>query len=493
MPDPEPIIVKPAGVQLREPEDFAAWRGDIFEKVKTATANLFPFEHNGLRAELHNLEYEPETPYDPAKHKQALLEDKFVTRRLRGDVHLLDKDGKLLDMLPNFTVTRVPVMSDRGTFTHNGSSYMAIYQARLLPGLYGRHMSNGQVEVHANVKPGTGVSWRAVLDPETAQFKLRMGGGAADSGAHLYSVLRDIGVQDDELKTLWGEGTWNKNAAQYNPKALGQAYRKLVPTRAQIPDASREVQAAAVRDALDRGQVLEHIYNRNMLTPAQVKVAAEASEDFTPDFTPDDLREEYNALYGRHGPRLASMKAWPEEWIDHSTDPLGWLEWYNNYHNGRRAEGDTRQIQRWRAMRNRHGAAFVRHPTPRRAYALRNWAVDAIKLLPEEQRPEVQKAMAEYRDQAWKEWADKQAEVSADVLHDMACALEVPPDLDCLAQAVMKDASTVKKASLFALLVRHDPEYFAPSLDEQGRCLLKSASTTLDVTDFAEELFHALG
>jgi hypothetical protein len=110
----------------------------------------------------------------------------------------------------------------------------------------------------------------------------------------------------------------------------------------------------------------------------QTKAARQ--QDFSPDFEPDEIADAYNAIYGKVGPHLASMKEWPERWL-HPEDPMGWLQWYEQYHAGRRMEDDERQIRRWNRMRSLHGKLFAIRPTPRRGFTLRNWAIDPLRLL----------------------------------------------------------------------------------------------------------------
>lgn len=114
-----------------------------------------------------------------------------------------------------------------------------------------------------------------------------------------------------------------------------------------------------------------------------------------------DLREEYNALYGKVGPRLASMKAWPKEWIPESSG-LGWLDWYVQYANGKRTPDDEQQIKRWKLFKARHAPAFIKNPTPKRALMLRNWAIDPLKMIEDEEtRNAVSQAMEDYKTKAW--------------------------------------------------------------------------------------------
>lgn len=103
---------------------------------------------------------------------------------------------------------------------------------------------------------------------------------------------------------------------------------------------------------------------------------ASLEDEFQPDLTPDDLKAlgVYDQVYG-DAPSEASMKEWPEHWIN-KQDPLGWLQWYERYSKGRRTDDDARQIKRWRSFKARHLAQYLKKPTIKRKAALRNWAID---------------------------------------------------------------------------------------------------------------------
>lgn len=103
---------------------------------------------------------------------------------------------------------------------------------------------------------------------------------------------------------------------------------------------------------------------------------ASLEAEFLPDFTPDDLSQMgvYDQVYG-DAPSEASMKEWPEHWIN-KQDPLGWLQWYDRYSKGRRTEDDARQMKRWKSFKARHLAQYLKNPTLKRKAALRNWAID---------------------------------------------------------------------------------------------------------------------
>lgn len=128
------------------------------------------------------------------------------------------------------------------------------------------------------------------------------------------------------------------------------------------------------------------------------------ADSFSPDLDADAMQEAYDAIYGKIKPRLASMQAWPDKWMPPGSDQLGWINWYRNYLEGVRTDDDDRQIKRWKSFKARHGSQFAANPTPRRAFALRYWAIDPLKLLPENQRETFQQEMDDYRAEQTARW-----------------------------------------------------------------------------------------
>lgn len=269
----------PAKVKLFDPADVKTRRQLIFDRAIEALKKSFPKSHGGIRMELgDDLGYVDPEEYTRAEQKKALLQGDFLGRRLRGTVKLFDeKTGELLDQ-KQMTLMKVPWMTHRGTFIHGGNDYVGYTQARLVPGVYGRWTDAGHAEVHVNARPASGPSLRVLLDPASGQFRLNVG---SQSSVHLYSVLKDLGTPDDELTSVWGEDALKLNSQNYNPQAIDQAYKQLVPAFLQDPAAPRELKTAQIKDSLNKTEVLGNVAQRNMPTwkPQPVVKSAAVSLD----------------------------------------------------------------------------------------------------------------------------------------------------------------------------------------------------------------------
>jgi 2'-5' RNA ligase len=582
------------GVKLRDPEDITTLRQDMLDGAREEMAASFPRSYGGVRLEVQDVDYEGPEKWGYADQDNALMQDKYLARKLRGTLRLIDeKTGQVLDERRQ-SLMRVPWLTERGTTIHGGNEYVTAMQGRLVPGPYTRRADNGQLETHFNPKPGSGRSFRVMLDPESAQYRL----GVKTSQLHLYSLLKDIGVPDDALESQWGAEVFQQNSAKYDRRVLPRAYAQLIPAWRQVAGATPEQMAEAVKDALQQTQVnaavarrtlpnwfdrtkaaewragalgrivgqdalekraaaldfspdwapselqylrvQDHIEERaqmaltfssvmtqksasatpyydwdgtlipriggpageylralkelaaltptgetlkggapvDLLTarpplfhPAIRQTAArlgldigeilhasgpkseilgptgrnlvddddevikevndalgeratKVASEFTPDLDDEAMQEAYDAIYGKSKPQLAGMAQWPKEWMPPGTDPLGWVNWYKSYLAGTRTEDDDRQIRRWKQFKARHGAQFQRNPTPRRAFSLRYWAIDPLKLLPEDKRDAFSEEMEDYRAKRTASWMrEKTAEFALPDLQQLASFL----------------------------------------------------------------------
>jgi len=236
--------IYPPGVELRDWEDHPKLRENIFRGMKETVAKQFPQSYGNVRLELHDLDYDSQEPFTLEEQKDALMKGDHLHRKLRGTFRLFDeKTGDLLDE-QHQTVMKVPYLTDRGTFIHGGSEYATVHQARLLPGAYTRRKESGELETHFNAKRGSGHSFRVRLEPETGLFKLDVG----QASLRLHSLLKDIGVPDEELEQHWGPELLKVNQEGYDRRVFDKAYHRLV--RKPDPNATHEQKQEAIRAAL---------------------------------------------------------------------------------------------------------------------------------------------------------------------------------------------------------------------------------------------------
>lgn len=401
-----PVPIKlPSGVTLRDPEDFDTLRNNIFESAKNRLLKSFPSSYNNMRLELSDVDYVDPDNYSIEEQKDALLKDKFLSRRLKGTLKLVDETTNSVVEEKPMTLMRVPYLTNRGTFIYNGNEYAHITQARMMYGAYTRRQNNGDLETQFQVKPGTGSSFRVGLEPESAQYRLKVG----TSKLHLYSLLSDVGVPDEQLEKMWGTAVLEKNKNKYDARVFDKAYQNLVSKKEQVADAPKEQKAEQIKQALDKTMLHEEAVkstlpglmaskSASVTEHYRVKLAEVENIAFKPDLNSAQLQDEYNALYGKTGPRLAGMAVWPDRWFPEGSNSLGWLDWYFNYSAGTRTFDDERQINRWKSFKAKSVAKFIKNPTPKAAFSLRLWAIDPLALIKDlDKRRQLHEDMQAYK------------------------------------------------------------------------------------------------
>ena len=97
-------------------------------------------------------------------------------------------------------------MTSRGTFIRNGREFAFGSIMRLEPGVYAKSRPDG-ASAQFNIRQGTGHGFNLELNPDTGVFRFRRGTATAPA----YTVLRDLGVTDDQMLASWGKELFNKN------------------------------------------------------------------------------------------------------------------------------------------------------------------------------------------------------------------------------------------------------------------------------------------
>lgn len=132
-------------------------------------------------------------------------------------------------------------------------------QSRMIPGAYARRQANGLLESQFNVRSGTGRAFRVALEPATGQLRMRIKGG----DMHLYSMLKAIGVSDEELEESWGKEVLDLNRQKVDTRVLDRAYKKFVPPYSQIATSEQE-KSGLILEALEKSQISKNIVARTL-------------------------------------------------------------------------------------------------------------------------------------------------------------------------------------------------------------------------------------
>jgi DNA-directed RNA polymerase beta subunit len=230
---------------LRDLGDPVATRQAIYENALTAAGSIPAVANSRFSLAVERPTLEGPDRVTTGEHKKAVLRGETLSRPLKADWVLRDAAGGELGRRRS-TLAHVPHLTDRGTFVVNGVEYTHAHQLRLMPGIYGRVKENGEVEGHANVRPGTGVSHRYSLDPETGVFKVHLD----QSEIPAMPLLRAFGATDRDLRAAWGDELFQANAAHDEPSALDKLLKKVV--RQFDPEAARAAKLKSAADVFGR-------------------------------------------------------------------------------------------------------------------------------------------------------------------------------------------------------------------------------------------------
>lgn len=177
-----------------------------------------------------------EQDFSTKEQKEALLNNKDLTNKVKGTLVLKSrKTGEVLEER-SLTLGKLPWRTPRNTYISKGNEYSVANQFRLKYGVYARRKANDELEGHFNIQPGSGRSFRILLEPRTGVFRLVVG----QAKPYLYPVLRFAGVPDSFLKTHWGEGILKINKAKGGPQDVDKIYSRLAGYKAEKGISTKE-------------------------------------------------------------------------------------------------------------------------------------------------------------------------------------------------------------------------------------------------------------
>lgn len=269
LPDPHSSLLSgPRPIKAPDPAEFRAFgdtdrlRKFVYDDVHRAASSLAPFSNDQHTLRLTDVKYMDPERIGKHRRKQAVLSGETLGRRLRGTWELTDNaTGGVLDRRDQ-VIARVPYVDSMGTITHRGTAYTINHQQRLRPGVYTRMKENGELEAHANIAPGKGVSHRYMLDPEKGVFKIKV----HQAEMPLLPVLKALGASDRELHDAWGPELVHANMKVADSGVLKKLKDKLLPWKDRT-DPDESSWHLKLRDAFGRMELEPEISRRTLGHP----------------------------------------------------------------------------------------------------------------------------------------------------------------------------------------------------------------------------------
>lgn len=249
-------------MQMRDFGDATATRKLIYDNVLKAANTLEPYSNTRHTLLLRDAHY-ADDDQDPtlAEQKQAILEGRSLSRRLKGTWQLFDNaTGNIIEQRKQ-TIAQVPYFTPRGTFIRNGNEITLNNQLRLEPGVFSRIKENGELEAHANIMPGKGRSHRYFLDPEKGVFYMRI----QQAKLPLMPLLRALGATDKQMREHWGSEILSANIQADSPAALHKYYERLL--KATDLDKDEPEKRKLLADTIHKMELNPHISQRTLGQP----------------------------------------------------------------------------------------------------------------------------------------------------------------------------------------------------------------------------------
>jgi hypothetical protein len=93
---------------------------------------------------------------------------------------------------------------------------------RMEPGVYTKQRDD-EVSAQFNIKKGTGAGFNMYLSPNTGIFKIKRN----TTSVPAYTVFRDMGITDEQMKEAWGQELFDKNKAAGSDEKSAIAAKKI--------------------------------------------------------------------------------------------------------------------------------------------------------------------------------------------------------------------------------------------------------------------------
>jgi DNA-directed RNA polymerase beta subunit len=239
-------------------------------KTQDAIKSHFPVEGRTRSLVLHNIAFdEHEASHDDIRsQEQAKNTGRTWGVPVYGEIGLVDKaTGKEIDRAKIRMLT-LPKPTTRYSFIVDGSEWQVDNLWKLRSGIYAHEKQNGEFQAEFNLAKAFARSPRLYIpfDPEKKKFKLKYG----DTHVPLYSILKTLGVQDEDMKKAWGDDIYKANVEKNTQKKISEFYETLNRNGGvKAKSDSYDDKASAVVDAFHKTELFPDITKVVLGKPAR--------------------------------------------------------------------------------------------------------------------------------------------------------------------------------------------------------------------------------
>lgn len=223
------------------------------QSILEGIAKQFPVESKHFRVEVSDLRAE-KRHFSHVDEKDAILQSKSLTYPIKGHVKLVDtQTGQVVDENKNFTLMDSFHITGKHTMLYKGNNYSAANQLQLLPGVYTRRRSTGELESHFNTK--TGRTFALTLNPENGMFYVSIG----DAKTPLAVLLNEVfHVSSAEVAKYVPSDVWQQNIVNVKGKELtylNDLFNRLVSTHLRNDVTDKTQKVLLIKEALENSQL----------------------------------------------------------------------------------------------------------------------------------------------------------------------------------------------------------------------------------------------
>ena len=227
------------------------------EKAKAAIAEHFPVETPTRRLELHSVTIDDSgADFEDLRSQEAAKQSKKTWGApVTAEISLFDKQlGKRLDKT-KIKLFTLPKPTNRYSYIVDGSEWQVDNLWRLRSGVYSHIKQNGQLESQFNLAKPFAKESRLYIpfDPDKKTFKFKYG----TLNVPLYSMLKMLGVNDEQMKKEWGPEVYEANVSAKPEKNIIDFYDKKLNKRGvRAEGKDYESIAAAITEEFGRAKLL---------------------------------------------------------------------------------------------------------------------------------------------------------------------------------------------------------------------------------------------